>query len=415
MAGNKQKNTYRCPKCHKEYYGPLQLQSGELCCPLCGQSIVPDFCVTAQSEEEYCLGESCYLSYLESFAQGNCNEQLRDRALTLFRKAAYRGHPEAIVRMGYFYEKHLNYGGVVNSQNAAINFYKKVIGDYNAIVGESEELYLEYIKWKLQENTLCPGLADPVLKAYIDYVLSMDNAQCRAFVGCDLRDPVTRNIRELTRTTVLQALKQRVNALRVKTAYYLFELSQFLVDTAFDDALKEAVIAILNKDDLLFTRFKNESQESGDAFFVEVAAKCKEKRDNNDGLFDPDGNTPLFGFVRVDVEQAKAIHDFNLQSHIFPDGLYWRNGSNNEYINTNFSLPDIEPVVMYFFNKECTRLVNGRNVSARQYAKYLVPTRDGSGKLHLHADIHALADSAQLNPGVVYYIDDLVYLLHRNR
>lgn len=422
MANKTNNNAYHCPKCGKQYYGPLQLETGELCCPLCGKSIVPDFCVTAKNEEEYRLGESCYLSYLESFALGNANEQLRNRALDLYRRAAYAGHPEAIMRMGYFYEKHLNYGGVINSQIAALNFYKKVIGDYDAILNAPDSVYMDYIKYVLGESGTMPRVPDPIRKAYLDYVLGMTDEECMAFVGCNLRDVDTRRVSELTRRNLLEVLGKRVEVLRTKTAYYVYELSHFMVDDrgVFDDTLKEAIKAILHKDELPMLRYKNEGNESGDAFFVEVAAQCKELRDYL-GMVrrpDPDGNTPLFGFLQVGVQQANAIIQFNRANHIFPDALYYKESTSianrfrsiNLLLDSGLSASDGD-VILYFYNRDCTRPINGRKVKGSHYDKFILPRHESDGSFVLHDYVFDRCDPLRMTPGVVYYIDDIYYYI----
>ena len=94
----------KCPKCNKEIEQTLVLYDGTLVCPLCKKIIVDDdikFQVTEENNELFVQSE---VSFLKGIKSTNQQEQY-DKAVELCGKAAALGHPKAIQKMAYYYDK----------------------------------------------------------------------------------------------------------------------------------------------------------------------------------------------------------------------------------------------------------------------------------------------------------------------
>lgn len=130
-----------CTKCKKNFGEPLELYDGTVACPCCGKTLadVTDFIITVESEERFRLSETYFFRSLElsnKNISGKVDAADRDKlqaewaecidnAVKHCRIAAAAGHPMAIWRMGFYYDK--DYTAVSSSEaqrcRIAYNFY----------------------------------------------------------------------------------------------------------------------------------------------------------------------------------------------------------------------------------------------------------------------------------------------------
>ncbi len=118
-------------KCNKEIAKPLELYNGEWACPHCREKISSSrtFRIDGENHEIYVLSECLYFRWMTMQGQEKINNgYLLDKAVEACRESAIKGHPQAIIRMGYYYDK--DYVEVTSSEimrcRAAYNYYSSV-------------------------------------------------------------------------------------------------------------------------------------------------------------------------------------------------------------------------------------------------------------------------------------------------
>lgn len=133
-----------CIHCGKRYKDPLELYNGKLICPNCGHALIPSFSVTRENEELFGLSEQFFYGYLtkasraaaggEGSAHADKDEKKRQdkllrQAIEYCRRAAYSGHPEALVRLGYYYDNnYVDYGRSDSDRDKiAYKYYARVL------------------------------------------------------------------------------------------------------------------------------------------------------------------------------------------------------------------------------------------------------------------------------------------------
>lgn len=129
-----------CEKCKHTIEQPLELYNGEWACPDCKAKlggVMSDFEITADNEQLFKLAECCYHNWLEGASRGEAErvrEQL-EKAIEFTREAAAMGNPEAVVRLGYYYDK--DYTEVNKSEAARC---RAAYAYYSAVCYASSEL-----------------------------------------------------------------------------------------------------------------------------------------------------------------------------------------------------------------------------------------------------------------------------------
>ncbi len=129
----------KCPhkNCGKEFEEPLELFTGELCCPHCKKSLSSNtvFKITIENDELYKLSEIYYLRYLspKSWDQTGKDvmtlkpQELLDSAIKYCGLSAKLGHPMAVFRMGYYNEHYLEtVRGERDRIKMAYNYYSSL-------------------------------------------------------------------------------------------------------------------------------------------------------------------------------------------------------------------------------------------------------------------------------------------------
>ncbi len=130
-----------CTKCKKTFADPLELYDGTVACPKCGKPLaeITELRITAESEERFRLSETYFFHSLELSNKNitkklddDDREKLRkewneciDNAVRHCRLAASAGHPKAIWRMGFYYDKDYTAVSSTEAQRCRIayNFY----------------------------------------------------------------------------------------------------------------------------------------------------------------------------------------------------------------------------------------------------------------------------------------------------
>jgi hypothetical protein len=100
--------------CGKSIEKPLELFDGALACPYCGGILKHKFAVNEENDNLFRLSQAFYFKYLAAVAADNQKkpdlkkmqeiEQDLETAVTYCREAAWKGHPEACVKLGFYWE-----------------------------------------------------------------------------------------------------------------------------------------------------------------------------------------------------------------------------------------------------------------------------------------------------------------------
>lgn len=106
-----------CNSCKREIKDPLVLFDGRLICPKCNKSIIvtnQKYVVTDENKELYEQSEILFLKLLPELNEKDYKEYANKKSfvnkelgkvINLCNKAAMDGHPSAVYRLGYYYEK----------------------------------------------------------------------------------------------------------------------------------------------------------------------------------------------------------------------------------------------------------------------------------------------------------------------
>ena len=111
----------KCNHCNHEIKQPLELYDGAWACPRCRKYLFDmqggsqSFKITPDNDELFQLSELYYFHWLS----GGSEEELKN-AITFCRQAAYAGHPGALTRLGYYYDK--DYDEVNRSESVRCRF-----------------------------------------------------------------------------------------------------------------------------------------------------------------------------------------------------------------------------------------------------------------------------------------------------
>lgn len=120
---------------------PLETVLGARC-PHCGSDVRPEkLRITPENDAQFRLSEALYYAYLE-WAKGisksgtkmtaedvRGKEQLAE-AMETCRRAAYDGHPEAILRLAFYYDNnYVDYGQTDDRDRIAVSLYHRILDE----------------------------------------------------------------------------------------------------------------------------------------------------------------------------------------------------------------------------------------------------------------------------------------------
>ncbi len=99
----------KCGFCQTTIDRPLELYDGRWCCPNCKKDIFPDtdseFVIDALNQELFVRSQEYYFKWLTSKDEDKKTRfRFLDKAVSLCCECAFRSHPRALMRMGYYYE-----------------------------------------------------------------------------------------------------------------------------------------------------------------------------------------------------------------------------------------------------------------------------------------------------------------------
>ncbi len=119
-----------CANCKKKIETPLELYNGSLTCPSCKKSLttVENFRITEESEELYRLSEGMFFRFLTSKENREKRQEKIEKAVSYCTQAAMAGHPCALVRLGYYYDK-----GLVESTRSEAERWRIAYGFYTSV------------------------------------------------------------------------------------------------------------------------------------------------------------------------------------------------------------------------------------------------------------------------------------------
>lgn len=99
----------QCEKCKNEFDRALELYNGDWYCPYCHSLLALSdlkLVVTDANEDAFRMSEICYLRALKTPAQEKAEyNDLLLKAIEFCKEAAHSGHPKALVRLGFFYDR----------------------------------------------------------------------------------------------------------------------------------------------------------------------------------------------------------------------------------------------------------------------------------------------------------------------
>lgn len=144
----------KCGYCNAEVVRPLELYDGRWCCPNCKKDVFPDtdsiFVIDASNNELFVRSEEYYYKWLTCTDEDKKTRfKYLDKAVNLCSEAAFRHHPGALMRMGYYYDN--GYIDFTKSREerwiVAYFYYKAVCFNVHTSVATSAgEAYSDEIK-----------------------------------------------------------------------------------------------------------------------------------------------------------------------------------------------------------------------------------------------------------------------------
>ncbi|MBR2989220.1 MAG: hypothetical protein IKC64_05815, partial [Clostridia bacterium] len=96
----------KCNKCGKNVSQPLELFDGRVVCSECGKDFLAadsTFVITEENQAYFNRSEELYLDWL-SRQDSDVEHSSVDKAVELCKASAYLGNPEALARLGYYYD-----------------------------------------------------------------------------------------------------------------------------------------------------------------------------------------------------------------------------------------------------------------------------------------------------------------------
>lgn len=138
------------PACGKNIATPLELFNGLLACPHCKQelTIIRDFKITEHNNDLYNLSELYYYKYLtlvgtdkeKTEKSAAAKKALLDNAITTCKEAAYLGHPEAVFKMGGYYESYFDTMSDSDRKRVAFEYYAALCYSSKTSVEKDEDI-----------------------------------------------------------------------------------------------------------------------------------------------------------------------------------------------------------------------------------------------------------------------------------
>ncbi|MBO5736641.1 MAG: hypothetical protein J6S04_02425 [Clostridia bacterium] len=167
-----------CANCKKKIDEPLLLYNGSLTCPSCKKLLtaVDNFCITEENEELYRLSENMFFRSLTS-SDKNKQRNYRLKAVDYCKKAAIAGHPYAIVRLGYYYEKGL---AEPSSKRESERGWRIAYGFYSSVCFCDEDkqlnISLKRLPTAYQDNDHFLNLRKTAAAYLLDMLLTTDES-----------------------------------------------------------------------------------------------------------------------------------------------------------------------------------------------------------------------------------------------
>lgn len=307
----------RCANCNRNFEIPLELYNNELKCPHCLKNVIPEkFSVSDESEEYFRLSEAAYYSYLELMSSDVkdriSNESIRYKAPTkafnsmvanrleiaidYCRRAAYMGHPEAIVKLGYYYDNDLiDYGGSNMARDKiAKEYYTRVLYDFSG--NESPEQIKISSEHKRDELLSVWNKTDEDNRNRNDKVLQQDEVTISKKVD---------SLRLHAAVYLLSMLKNTAQELRQKRDYDFDYVMKILVECG-----------VIESSDFM-------SNSSTFAFYDHVESV----KSVIEGLSAQSVRTPVFGYDFLRGNELKGLYEWIMKRQgkgeiTLPDLLY---------------------------------------------------------------------------------------------
>lgn len=122
----------KCGYCDTVINRPLELYDGRWCCPNCKKDVFPntesEFVIDALGKELYARSQEYYFRWLTSNEDKKTRFKYLDKAVNLCCEAAFRSHPRALMRMGYYYENgYIDFNKSAEERWVVAYFYYKAV------------------------------------------------------------------------------------------------------------------------------------------------------------------------------------------------------------------------------------------------------------------------------------------------
>ena len=116
-----------CKNCNKEVDRTLELYNGAFACALCKNKIqVGALKIDSVGDEQFVLSEIMFHNSLQITDNKAKRRQSLNKAMDLCKKAAFHGHPKAVVRLAYYYEMGYVKVDAAQAFKMACSYYRAV-------------------------------------------------------------------------------------------------------------------------------------------------------------------------------------------------------------------------------------------------------------------------------------------------
>ena len=153
-------------KCGKEIATPLECFDGKWYCPHCFEEVQSGnvrFRIDRESNDKYELSQVYFCQWLTT---QNADTELLDKAVAYCKEAAFAGHPKAILRLGYFYDK--DYIEKNNSEKARVviaeKYYSSLCDNPNEKIEGGYDAHVDLDEVKAQAAQYRKTMLDAVKK-----------------------------------------------------------------------------------------------------------------------------------------------------------------------------------------------------------------------------------------------------------
>ena len=211
----------KCTKCAKEFETPIELYDGTWVCPYCMKELtMTEFTVNDENHSLFLLSQTYFFHYLSEMKKileksvitpkdKELLDDYKEKAVSYCRDAALKGHPEARVKLGYYWEiGFIDRGGRAEGYEMAYHYYNNVCEascengiNVEKLTQESSKLF-DYSRYRSDEkmNKLAEIKAEAVMRLVR---MLKENSQMLGGADKDSRYNYSANVERLKKKGLL--------------------------------------------------------------------------------------------------------------------------------------------------------------------------------------------------------------------